>query len=159
MRGWKQYSVSDLYFYSELLKSVGLKQTDEWLQHTALQRPSNGSTSPQLLPSTPVRMSAKQVADADSNADLIFSNITDCSAIQQQSTGHAQQHTTNLVTKQTHMLENTNKDWAARNETDSAFMGNLGLLFTDSAHCILEDSDVDILIQRLNSMHPIASCK
>ena len=37
---------------------------------------------------------------------------------------------------------------------DSAFLSKLGLLFTDAAHFVLEDSDADFVMQQLNSTLP-----
>ena len=195
MNEYQQYRISDIYFYSELLKSVGSKQSDEWLQTSVLRHPKLASvpstsvssvnssccmsctsdcpTSPQsavrcrdrsnlVSNMLDVFESARNEKSADATLLRTLScPDTDRTAILQNDHQHFFRKQSKLGSEN---FQQSAKDGKERKDlnaskasfrvADSVFLSKLGLLFTDAAHFVLEDSDADFVMQQLNSTLP-----
>ena len=161
------HSISDLYFYSELSKKVGLKESEQWLQTSAVQKSKwmqnrtvqnrSSLSAPPICSSscsTPSKsMSSCQDSDDDSLSELGHLVAKEMPTYQRpDSISFEAKDRFSSLGFVSGKSFGCYDDILAISDADAmVFPSKLGLLFTDAAHSVLEDRDLGFYLRRWNS--------
>ena len=134
MERGRRYSVSDVYFYSELSKSVGSKASDEWLQGSVQYRASSSIS----LPTSPVHSFSPSSLVSMVSLKQLNQNYTNGPDKEECAEFYSEQQSSDGSSGRVEGRIRSNAEI-------SRLTSKLGLLFTDAAHSVLDDGDFAVL--------------
>ena len=152
----RDLSVTDIYVYSELQKSLGSKASNEWLRQSVQKRligkkspkpaHASSSSSPNFVPSF-------KVPYDDNAADPTHVMVTSTAQHQTYRLINLEGKDREFVRLFTATLSrcNSNQEVPGPNINNHSYRGNFGLIFTDAAHSVIQERDSDFQLKRWNS--------
>ena len=140
-------SISDIYFFCELQRFIGPKQSNHWLESCVQKKEQYAATSCTKLPSSYSKLDSVALA----NTDLTVSGLE----ISEKKEGGI--HSTKTVEGNENQCFETilNDTYCDHEEPQIASdpnadsPTNLGLLFTDAAHIVLSDTSTSRSAKRI----------
>ena len=147
---WTMSSISDIYFFCELQRFIGPKQSNHWLESCVQKKEQYAATSCTKLPSSCSKLDSVALA----NTDLTVSGLE----ISEKKEGGI--HSTKTVEGNENqcfetILNGTYCDYEELNSIPSDQCSNadsptnLGLLFTDAAHIVLSERSTSRSAKRI----------
>ncbi len=146
-RGCQCRSISDFYFYGELVQRIGPEASNEWLRTCALQR-TRACSSASASTKPPPGSSTCQKSHGPTSTTHRFTS--DYSAFKSEYTQNLDRVTSSHNPGSIPQLARRHKPSDGQDETtcrmaldieiSAASTSNFGLLFTDAAHIVLHGS-------------------